>query len=97
MTCGARSSVLTGTGTRALQVELLPGPASVTACSYAIQGAAKHAPATVLAGQQLVRLIEAAELMLVRLGMPASTCEPHLRDSQTSSITDCVWPRSAEA
>lgn len=38
-----------------LQVELLPGPAHVAACSYAIQGAAKHAPATVLAGQQLVR------------------------------------------
>ncbi len=28
----------------------------MAACSYAIQGAAKHAPATVLAGQQLVRL-----------------------------------------
>ena len=38
-----------------LQVELLPGPASVSACSYTIQGAAKNTPATVLAGQQLVR------------------------------------------
>ncbi len=57
MSCGATASVLTGTCTRALQAELLPGPASVAACSYAIQGAAKHAPATVLAGQQLVRVI----------------------------------------
>ena len=38
-------------------MQLLSGPAHVAACSYAIQGAAKHAPATVLAGQQLVRVL----------------------------------------
>ena len=72
----------------------MPGPAHVAACSYAIQATAKHAPATVLAGQQLVRpfsskcnssLRHAATIVLSSVSAPACRPRPPLYSLTTQT------------